>query len=187
MKKCLHRERKRSDASEEEQPSRSRTRAGLQAANQSSSKQNPSTSKTNPDVSEDRREDQLSPDPERLKQQYHVCREALDKNIMFHFTAELLTESGETSYRFKCPGPGIFQCALTGLVFVTTQEAELLYNTVQWDESLLQSAGRMAAGPLFDINVHRMEHSVSSTFHTVKQRMRCSLMACCLSSTSRDG
>ncbi|XP_056220456.1 NACHT, LRR and PYD domains-containing protein 1b allele 2-like [Seriola aureovittata] len=31
------------------------------------------------------------------------------------------------------------------------QEAELLYRTVQWDESLLQSAGKMAAGPLFDI------------------------------------
>ncbi|XP_032364398.1 caspase recruitment domain-containing protein 8 [Etheostoma spectabile] len=70
---------------------------------------------------------------------------------MSHFTAELLTESGETSYRFRCPGPGVFRCALTGLVFVMTQEAELLYNTVQWDESLLQSAGRMAAGPLFDI------------------------------------
>ena len=55
------------------------------------------------------------------------------------------------SDRFRCPGPGVFQCALTGLVFVTTQEAELLYNTVQWDESLLQSAGRMAAGPLYDI------------------------------------
>ncbi|XP_035863018.1 NLR family CARD domain-containing protein 3-like isoform X6 [Sander lucioperca] len=39
MKKCLHRERKRSDVSEEEQPSRSRTRAGLQTANQSSSEQ----------------------------------------------------------------------------------------------------------------------------------------------------
>ncbi|TDH09006.1 hypothetical protein EPR50_G00103910 [Perca flavescens] len=112
----------------------------------------PSTSKTNLDVSEDRREDQLSPDdPERLKQQQLVCGEAPDTNEMLHFTPELLTESGKTSYRFRCPGPGVFQCALTGLVFVTTQEAELLYNTVQWDEFLLQSAGRKAAGPLFDI------------------------------------
>ena len=53
--------------------------------------------------------------------------------------------------RFRCPGPGVFQCALTGLVFVMAEEAELLYNTVQWDESLLQSAGGMAAGPLFKI------------------------------------
>ncbi|XP_028443326.1 NACHT, LRR and PYD domains-containing protein 12-like [Perca flavescens] len=114
----------------------------------------PSTSKTNLDVSEERREDQLSPDdPESLKQQQQqlVCGDAPDTNEMLHFTPELLTESGKTSYRFRCPGPGVFQCALTGLVFVTTQEAELLYNTVQWDESLLQSAGRMAAGPLFDI------------------------------------
>ncbi|XP_035863608.1 stonustoxin subunit alpha-like [Sander lucioperca] len=112
----------------------------------------PSTSKTDLDVSEDRREDQLSPDdPERLKQQQLVCGEAPDTNEMLYFTPELLTESGKTSYRFRCPGPGVFQCDLTGLVFVMTQEAELLYNTVQWDESLLQSAGRMAAGPLFDI------------------------------------
>ncbi|KAF1373380.1 hypothetical protein PFLUV_G00259960 [Perca fluviatilis] len=112
----------------------------------------PSTSKTNLDVSEDRREDQLSPDdPEKLKQQQLVGGEAPNTNDTVSFTPELLTESGKTSYRFRCPGPGVFQCALTGLVFVTTQEAELLYNTVQWDESLLQSAGRMAAGPLYDI------------------------------------
>ncbi|KAF1385204.1 hypothetical protein PFLUV_G00105310 [Perca fluviatilis] len=112
----------------------------------------PSSSESNLDVSENRREDQLSPDdPERLEQQQLVCGEAPDTNEMFFFTPELLTESGKTTYRFRCPGPGGFQCALTGLGFVTTQEAELLYNTVQWDESLLQSAGRMAAGPLFDI------------------------------------
>ncbi|KAL7373600.1 hypothetical protein ABVT39_010267 [Epinephelus coioides] len=110
-----------------------------------------STSKTNLDVSEDRREDsvdeedQLCPDdPERLKQQ----QQQLDT---LSFTPELLTESGKTSYRFRCPGPGVFQCALTGLVFVMAQEAELLYNTVQWDEIVLQSAGKMAAGPLFEI------------------------------------
>ncbi|XP_039646752.1 uncharacterized protein LOC120552638 [Perca fluviatilis] len=114
----------------------------------------PSTSKTNLDVSEDRREDQLCPDePEKLKQQQLVAGEAPNRNCqeMLHFTPKLLIESGKTSYRFRCPGPGGFQCALTELVFVTTQEAELLYNTVQWDESFLQSAGRMAAGPLYDI------------------------------------
>uniref|UniRef100_A0A3B4UD38 CARD domain-containing protein n=1 Tax=Seriola dumerili TaxID=41447 RepID=A0A3B4UD38_SERDU len=55
------------------------------------------------------------------------------------------------SYRFRCPGPGGFQCTSTGLVFVVDQEAELLYRTVQWDESLLQSAGKTAAGPLISI------------------------------------
>ncbi|KAG7234381.1 hypothetical protein INR49_004859 [Caranx melampygus] len=56
-----------------------------------------------------------------------------------------------TSSQFRCPGPGQFQCTSTGLVFVMDQEAELFYKTVQWDESLLQSVGKMAAGPLFSI------------------------------------
>ncbi|XP_059182912.1 NLR family CARD domain-containing protein 3-like isoform X2 [Centropristis striata] len=108
----------------------------------------PSTSNPTLDESEDSRkesvdeEDPLCPDdPEKSKQQ-------LEK---LSFTPELLTESGKTSYRFRCPGPGVFQCALTGLVFVLAQEAELQYNTVIWDESLVQSAGRTAAGPLFRI------------------------------------
>ncbi|GLD64806.1 NACHT, LRR and PYD domains-containing protein 1-like protein [Lates japonicus] len=67
------------------------------------------------------------------------------------FTPELQTKSTRVSYRFRCPGPGGFRCSSTGLVIVVAQEAELLYRTVQWDESQLQSAGKMAAGPLFDI------------------------------------
>ncbi|KAK9528072.1 hypothetical protein VZT92_014568 [Zoarces viviparus] len=59
--------------------------------------------------------------------------------------------TAESSYRFRCPGPGVFQCSLTGLVFVMAQEAELLYRTVQWDEGLLQSADKKAAGLLFNI------------------------------------
>ncbi|XP_039895407.1 NACHT, LRR and PYD domains-containing protein 12-like isoform X4 [Simochromis diagramma] len=67
------------------------------------------------------------------------------------FTPEVQPESTQISHRFRCPGPGVFQCTLTRLVFVMAQEAELLYRTVQWDESLLQSAGKTAAGPLFNI------------------------------------
>ncbi|CAI5677897.1 unnamed protein product [Oreochromis niloticus] len=67
------------------------------------------------------------------------------------FTPEVQTESTQISYRFRCPGPGVFQCTLTRLVFVMAQEVELLYRTVQWDESLLQPAGKTAAGPLFNI------------------------------------
>ncbi|XP_075937325.1 uncharacterized protein LOC142938020 [Anarhichas minor] len=66
----------------------------------------------------------------------------------FSFSPE---HTAESSYRFRCPGPGVFQCSVTGLVFVMAQEAELLYRTVQWDEGLLQPAGKKAAGPLFDI------------------------------------
>ncbi|KAM9346928.1 LOW QUALITY PROTEIN: NACHT, LRR and PYD domains-containing protein 1-like [Symphorus nematophorus] len=110
-----------------------------------------STSNPKLDLCEDE-EDQLCPDdPERLKQQQLVCPEALDSNEKLSFTPELLTEAGETSYRFRCPGQGVFQCALTGLVFVVAREVELLYRTVQWDERLLQSAGKTAAGLLFDI------------------------------------
>uniref|UniRef100_A0A665VIZ9 FIIND domain-containing protein n=1 Tax=Echeneis naucrates TaxID=173247 RepID=A0A665VIZ9_ECHNA len=78
----------------------------------------------------------------------------LDSDMVF--VCQLILPS--VSCRFRCPGPGMFQCSLTGLVFVVDQEAELLYNTVQWDESLLQSAGKMAAGPLF--NIHCPEDAV---------------------------
>ncbi|KAF3703941.1 NACHT, LRR and PYD domains-containing protein 1a [Channa argus] len=67
------------------------------------------------------------------------------------FSPELQTESTQVSYRFSCPGAGEFQCLSTGLMFGMTQEAELQYRTVQWDENLLQTAGKMPAGPLFDI------------------------------------
>ncbi|KAM4525665.1 NACHT, LRR and PYD domains-containing protein 1a-like [Odontesthes bonariensis] len=42
------------------------------------------------------------------------------------------------------------RCALTGLVFVVTQKTELLYRTVQWPNSLLESAGKTPAGLLFN-------------------------------------
>ncbi|XP_056234357.1 NLR family CARD domain-containing protein 3-like [Seriola aureovittata] len=67
------------------------------------------------------------------------------------FMPELQTESTQVSHRFRCPGPGGFRCTSTGLVFVMAQEAELFYRIVQWDEGLLKLAGKMAAGPLFEI------------------------------------
>uniref|UniRef100_A0A673AMU0 FIIND domain-containing protein n=1 Tax=Sphaeramia orbicularis TaxID=375764 RepID=A0A673AMU0_9TELE len=56
------------------------------------------------------------------------------------------------SPRFRCPHSGAFRCTWTGLVFVVTREAGLVYRTVQWDEPLLRSAGRTPAGPLFSID-----------------------------------
>lgn len=50
---------------------------------------------------------------------------------------------------------------MTGLVFVTVKEAELLYRIIQWDEGLLQPAGKTPAGPLFDIQSSGSEDSVS--------------------------
>ncbi|XP_029378799.1 uncharacterized protein LOC115056478 isoform X2 [Echeneis naucrates] len=68
------------------------------------------------------------------------------------FMPELQNEPlAEVSYRFVFPGKGDFQCAYTGLVFVMAQKAEMCYRTVMWNESLLQPAGKVAAGPLFKI------------------------------------
>ncbi|XP_042277099.1 NACHT, LRR and PYD domains-containing protein 1b allele 2-like [Thunnus maccoyii] len=104
----------------------------------------PSTFNTTLDVFEDNREDQLN---------------LTEIGYWQDFTPKVQTESANISYSFRCPGPGVFRCTLTGLVFVTVQEAELLYWTVQWDESLLQPAGKMAAGPLF--NIQNLDGAVS--------------------------
>ncbi|CAK6983862.1 NACHT%2C LRR and PYD domains-containing protein 12-like isoform X2, partial [Scomber scombrus] len=88
----------------------------------------PSTSNTTLNVSEDSRDDEEE-----------------------GFRPNMLTESDNISYRFSCPGPGVFRCNLTGLMFVMTKKAELQYWTVQWDERVLQPAGKTAAGPLFNI------------------------------------
>ncbi|XP_026147930.1 NACHT, LRR and PYD domains-containing protein 12-like [Mastacembelus armatus] len=93
-------------------------------------KLDPNTAETKPDVCEDDTEPVMPPSS---------------------FTPELQTGPGCVSYRFRCPGPGAFQCTETGLVFVVGQEAELLYRTIQWDERLLQPGGKVAAGPLFSI------------------------------------
>ncbi|XP_039462986.1 uncharacterized protein LOC120436288 [Oreochromis aureus] len=47
--------------------------------------------------------------------------------------------------------PRVISCSLTGLVFDMTQEVEVLYRIIQWDQSILQSTGKTAAGPLFEI------------------------------------
>ncbi|KAG7221791.1 hypothetical protein INR49_028865 [Caranx melampygus] len=67
------------------------------------------------------------------------------------FTPELRTQASKVSFRFKCPGPGKFQCAYTGLVFVMDQEAELVYRSVQWDVFALEAIFKTPAGPLFNI------------------------------------
>ncbi|XP_050934051.1 NLR family CARD domain-containing protein 3 isoform X15 [Lates calcarifer] len=102
-----------------------------------------------PDVSVDNKQPDASEDDTKKPDIFED-----DAKLMMppsSFTPELQTESTRVSYRFRCPGPGGFRCTSTGLVFVVAQEVELLYRTVQWDENQLQSAGKMAAGPLFDI------------------------------------
>ncbi|KAM3622083.1 uncharacterized protein V6R79_020186 [Siganus canaliculatus] len=86
-----------------------------------------------------------------LQREDHPVETEQPPSATEQFTPERLLEAGRASYRFRCPGPGVFQCSVTRLVFVMEKKAELLYRTVQWDESLLQSAGKMAAGLLFDM------------------------------------
>ncbi|XP_023185048.1 long-chain specific acyl-CoA dehydrogenase, mitochondrial isoform X3 [Xiphophorus maculatus] len=68
------------------------------------------------------------------------------------FRPQVETHNLHVSYRFRCPGPGVFECSLTGLVFVVTQPAKLCYRIIQWDESILQPAGKTPAGPLYSIS-----------------------------------
>uniref|UniRef100_A0A3B4T643 FIIND domain-containing protein n=1 Tax=Seriola dumerili TaxID=41447 RepID=A0A3B4T643_SERDU len=67
------------------------------------------------------------------------------------FTPEVLNEGGNISYRFWGPCPGVFQCDLTKLAFRMTGAGKLTYKVVRWDQELLRSAGKTAAGLLFDI------------------------------------
>uniref|UniRef100_A0A4W5LZ78 AIG1-type G domain-containing protein n=1 Tax=Hucho hucho TaxID=62062 RepID=A0A4W5LZ78_9TELE len=71
--------------------------------------------------------------------------------VVTKLTPETSTEFTETLYRLQCSHAGLFQCSLTGLVFLMEGEGEVLYRTVQWDENLLHSTGQTPAGPLFSI------------------------------------
>ncbi|XP_047433411.1 NACHT, LRR and PYD domains-containing protein 12-like [Mugil cephalus] len=68
------------------------------------------------------------------------------------FMPEVITERGGPSYRFRSSSAGVFQCKLTRLVFKMTRAGELMYWIIQWDEDLLNSAGKTPAGPLFSIS-----------------------------------
>ncbi|XP_076001782.1 uncharacterized protein LOC142994805 isoform X3 [Genypterus blacodes] len=67
------------------------------------------------------------------------------------FTPEVFPEAGGISYRFRFPGPGVFHCALTDLVFGVSAKADVLYKTVVWNETLLISQEKEVAGPLFSV------------------------------------
>ncbi|XP_062296935.1 NACHT, LRR and PYD domains-containing protein 3-like [Scomber scombrus] len=67
------------------------------------------------------------------------------------FIPEVTTERIGISYKFIFPGPGLFRCSLTGLVFNVTHEGEVRYRTLIWDNMLLQPALKVPAGPLFSI------------------------------------
>ncbi|XP_039889494.1 NACHT, LRR and PYD domains-containing protein 12-like [Simochromis diagramma] len=91
----------------------------------------------------------------RLGSSVTLCRVVKMETTRSSFTPEMSKERTGISYRFLFPGPGLFQCSLTGLVFDVTRESEVTYKTLIWDPLVLQPAHKVAGGPLFGIECPR--------------------------------
>ncbi|XP_063340660.1 NACHT, LRR and PYD domains-containing protein 1b allele 3-like [Pelmatolapia mariae] len=59
--------------------------------------------------------------------------------------------SDDETYLFQCSCAGLYQCSVTGLVFVMKGEGDVVYRTVPWNRRLLAQHHKKPAGPLFDI------------------------------------
>ncbi|XP_039473384.1 NACHT, LRR and PYD domains-containing protein 1a-like isoform X1 [Oreochromis aureus] len=57
----------------------------------------------------------------------------------------------DETYLFQCSCAGLYQCSVTGLVFVMKGEGDVVYRTVPWNRRLLAQHHKKPAGPLFDI------------------------------------
>nr|XP_014267632.2 uncharacterized protein LOC101486971 [Maylandia zebra] len=60
-------------------------------------------------------------------------------------------DSDDETYLFQCSSAGLYQCSVTGLVFVMQAEGDVVYRTVPWNRRLLAQHHKKPAGPLFDI------------------------------------
>ncbi|XP_039473527.1 NACHT, LRR and PYD domains-containing protein 1b allele 3-like [Oreochromis aureus] len=60
-------------------------------------------------------------------------------------------DSDDETYLFQCSSAGLYQCSVTGLVFVMKGEGDVVYRTVPWNRKLLDKHHKKPAGPLFDI------------------------------------
>uniref|UniRef100_A0A668RNJ9 Uncharacterized protein n=1 Tax=Oreochromis aureus TaxID=47969 RepID=A0A668RNJ9_OREAU len=60
-------------------------------------------------------------------------------------------DSDDETYLFQCSSAGLYQCSVTGLVFVMKGEGDVVYRTVPWNRRLLAQHHKKPAGPLFDI------------------------------------
>ncbi|KAG7220257.1 hypothetical protein INR49_018313 [Caranx melampygus] len=98
-------------------------------------------------MSERLQEQQRQPTEEEQQQLQHLEGE----DGPSHFTPEVSKDHGGISYRFRGPGPGVFQCDMTKLAFRMTRAGELTYRVVRWDVDMLHAAGKTPAGLLFDI------------------------------------
>ncbi|XP_035771051.1 NACHT, LRR and PYD domains-containing protein 1b allele 3-like [Neolamprologus brichardi] len=60
-------------------------------------------------------------------------------------------DSDDETYLFQCSCAGLYQCSVTGLVFLMKAEGDVVYRTVPWNRKLLTQHHKKPAGPLFDI------------------------------------
>ncbi|KAL4001486.1 Fc receptor-like protein [Sarotherodon galilaeus] len=68
------------------------------------------------------------------------------------FTPDITADDfNDESCLFQCSSAGLYQCSVTGLVFVMQAEADVVYRTVPWNRRLLAQHHKKPAGPLFDI------------------------------------
>ncbi|XP_039907168.1 NACHT, LRR and PYD domains-containing protein 1a-like [Simochromis diagramma] len=79
-------------------------------------------------------------------------RDMKPKSCFEEFTPSITAdESDDETYMFQCSCPGLYQCSVTGLVFVMKAEGDVVYRTVPWNRRLLAQHHKNPAGPLFDI------------------------------------
>nr|XP_013763573.1 PREDICTED: uncharacterized protein LOC106456033 [Pundamilia nyererei] len=71
--------------------------------------------------------------------------------LLNEFTPVITDDVDDENYTFQCSCPGLYQCSVTGLVFLMKAEGDVLYRTVPWNRRLLAQHHKKPAGPLFDI------------------------------------
>uniref|UniRef100_A0A669CXF6 CARD domain-containing protein n=1 Tax=Oreochromis niloticus TaxID=8128 RepID=A0A669CXF6_ORENI len=67
------------------------------------------------------------------------------------FTPVINDDFDDETCLFQCSCPGLYQCSVTGLVFVMQGGGDVVYRTVPWNRKLLAQHHKKPAGPLFDI------------------------------------
>lgn len=75
------------------------------------------------------------------------------------FTPDFTDDEDDEAFRFRCSGPGLYQCRETGLVFDMKAEGDVFYRMVPWNRILLSQHHKKPAGPLFDLTCQ--QHSVA--------------------------
>ncbi|CAJ1081821.1 NACHT%2C LRR and PYD domains-containing protein 1b allele 3-like [Xyrichtys novacula] len=73
------------------------------------------------------------------------------KSSFEQFTPNVTADEDHETYRFQSSCSGLYQCRVTGLLFLMEREGEVVYRTLSWDRRLLSQHHKQPAGPLFDI------------------------------------